>query len=162
MNQETKLATPMGTIIAKVQPDERHPAMKLFLVSDDKLEKELFTAVEVRSDYPRDGVNSLRLLIYGDTSKHYTNVITLYEEKTKTVLDQVEESIAMAGYKVKRAIFCHTCGKQLNSWDLRCSKALAYRHPNCEACIAQEYDKTPDELRAFMEGWFGMRPCMGL
>ena len=56
---------------------------------------------------------------------------------------------------------CHSCGNPLNSWDLRCSKALAYRFPICEKCMALEYDKTPDELRAYMEDWFGMRPCMG-
>lgn len=57
---------------------------------------------------------------------------------------------------------CHVCGKQLNSWDARCSKALAYRHKTCEACIAKEYDKTPDELRSILEHHFGMTPCLGI
>lgn len=58
--------------------------------------------------------------------------------------------------------YCHACGHQINTWDKRCSKALAYINPNCESCIAKEYDKTVDELRGFFEGWFGMRPCLGI
>lgn len=57
---------------------------------------------------------------------------------------------------------CHVCGKQLNTWDVRCSKALAYQHNTCESCIANEYDKTPDELRDSLEDYFGMRPCQGI
>ncbi|MDF1495199.1 hypothetical protein [Caproiciproducens sp. CPB-2] len=57
---------------------------------------------------------------------------------------------------------CHICGEQLNSWDARCSKALVYKNPICEKCIAKEYDKTVDELRDTMEDYFGMRPCMGI
>lgn len=57
---------------------------------------------------------------------------------------------------------CHVCGKQLNSWDERCSKALAYRHKTCESCIAAEYDMTVEELRGTMEHHFGMVPCMGI
>lgn len=57
---------------------------------------------------------------------------------------------------------CHSCGQELTSWDIRCSKALAYKKPVCEACIAKEYDKDVDELRDTMEDFFGMRPCMGL
>ena len=57
---------------------------------------------------------------------------------------------------------CNSCGKQLNSWDARISKSLAYRLPCCESCIAKEYDKTADELREYFESYFGMRPCMGL
>lgn len=57
---------------------------------------------------------------------------------------------------------CHSCGKELTSWDARCSKALAYKNPVCETCIAKEYDKTVDELRGTLEDYFGMRPCMGL
>ena len=57
---------------------------------------------------------------------------------------------------------CHSCGQELTSWDLRCSKSLAYKNPICEACIAREYDITTDELRDIMEDHFGMRPCQGL
>jgi hypothetical protein len=57
---------------------------------------------------------------------------------------------------------CHKCGWQLNSWDKRCSKALAYKNAHCESCIAQEYDKTPEELRSELEEVFGMRQCMGI
>lgn len=57
---------------------------------------------------------------------------------------------------------CQSCGSRLNSWDLRCSKALAYRHPLCERCIAKEYDRSQEEFRSYMRDWFGMRPCMGL
>ncbi len=58
--------------------------------------------------------------------------------------------------------FCNACNSELTSWDLRCSKALAYKMPVCEACIAKEYDKTVDELRNTMENFFGMRPCQGI
>jgi predicted amidophosphoribosyltransferase len=58
--------------------------------------------------------------------------------------------------------YCNNCDKELTSWDLRCSKALAYKMPVCEACIAKEYDKTVDELRDTMENFFGMRPCQGI
>lgn len=57
---------------------------------------------------------------------------------------------------------CHGCGQELTSWDIRCSKALAYKNPHCESCIAKEYDKTVDELRDTLKDFFGMRPCMGV
>lgn len=58
--------------------------------------------------------------------------------------------------------YCNSCGEQLNSWDARLSKTLAYKYPCCEKCIAKEYDKTPEELRDQMENFFGMRPCQGI
>lgn len=58
--------------------------------------------------------------------------------------------------------YCNGCDCELTSWDLRCSKALAYKNPLCEVCIAKEYDKTTDEIRDALEDYFGMRPCQGL
>ena len=57
--------------------------------------------------------------------------------------------------------FCN-CKQELTSWDLRCSKSLAYKIPVCEACIAKEYGKTVDEIRDTLEEFFDMRPCQGL
>lgn len=57
---------------------------------------------------------------------------------------------------------CNSCGKQLNSWDVRLSKTLAYKIPACEKCIAKEYDMNVDALRTRMEDFFGMRPCQGI
>lgn len=54
------------------------------------------------------------------------------------------------------------CKIELTSWDLRCSKSLAYKIPRCEKCIAKEYDKTVEELRGALEDFYGMRPCMGV
>jgi predicted amidophosphoribosyltransferase len=58
--------------------------------------------------------------------------------------------------------YCHVCGKQINSWDKRCSKAIAYKHVTCENCIAKEYDRDIDDFRATMTDVFGIRPCMGI
>lgn len=58
--------------------------------------------------------------------------------------------------------YCNVCGKQLNSWDMRLSKTLAYKIPVCEACIAKEYDMDREALCARMEDFFDMRPCQGL
>ena len=57
---------------------------------------------------------------------------------------------------------CNMCGRQLNTWDVRLSKTLAYKIPVCEKCIAKEYDMDVDVLREKMEVFFGMRPCQGL
>lgn len=57
---------------------------------------------------------------------------------------------------------CNICGNQLNSWDMRLSKALAYRYPVCESCIAAEYGMDREALRSRMEDFFGMRPCQGI
>lgn len=57
---------------------------------------------------------------------------------------------------------CNICNKQLNTWDAKVSKILAYRNPVCENCIAKEYDMDTDELRARIESFFGERPCMGI
>jgi len=57
---------------------------------------------------------------------------------------------------------CNICGQQLNSWDARLSKTLAYKIPVCEECIAKEYDVETDALRSRMEDFFGMRPCAGI
>lgn len=59
-------------------------------------------------------------------------------------------------------INCNKCSCQLNSWDARLSKVLAYKIPVCEKCIAEEYDMDVDELRDRMENYLGMRPCLGL
>lgn len=59
-------------------------------------------------------------------------------------------------------INCNICGTQLNSWDARLSKTLAYKIPVCEKCIAKEYDMEADVLRTRMEDFFGMRPCQGI
>lgn len=58
--------------------------------------------------------------------------------------------------------YCHVCGRQLNSWDARCSKALGYIRKTCEGCIAKEYGRTTKELRETLEDFFGMRPCQGI
>ncbi|MCD8074392.1 MAG: hypothetical protein LUF27_05055 [Lachnospiraceae bacterium] len=57
---------------------------------------------------------------------------------------------------------CNKCLCRLNSWDRRLSKTLAYRYPLCEKCIADEYGMEVDFLRARMETYFGMRPCLGI
>lgn len=57
---------------------------------------------------------------------------------------------------------CNICDKELNSWDKRLSKTLAYKQPVCESCIAKEYDMDQDALRSRMEDIFGMRPCVGI
>lgn len=57
---------------------------------------------------------------------------------------------------------CNVCGNQINSWDVKCSKALAYKIKVCEHCIAKEYDMDVDALRNKLENFFGMRPCMGI
>lgn len=58
--------------------------------------------------------------------------------------------------------YCHVCERQLNSWDARLSKVLAYKNPLCESCIANEYGMEANELRTRMEDYFGMRPCQGI
>jgi DNA-directed RNA polymerase subunit RPC12/RpoP len=57
---------------------------------------------------------------------------------------------------------CHSCGKELNSWDMRISHALGYKYIVCEECVAKEYGKDKQEVREIMEDFFGMRPCQGL
>lgn len=57
---------------------------------------------------------------------------------------------------------CNVCGAQLNSWDKRISKTLAYRYPCCEKCVAKEYDMEVDEVRAKFEHIFGLHPCQGI
>ncbi len=57
---------------------------------------------------------------------------------------------------------CHSCEEELSTWDIRCSKALAYKYPVCEKCIAKEYEKTVEDLRGTLEDYFGIRPCQGL
>jgi len=58
--------------------------------------------------------------------------------------------------------YCNCCDKELTSWDLKCSKSLAYKTPVCEVCVSKEYGKTVDELRDTLEEFFGVRPCQGL
>lgn len=57
---------------------------------------------------------------------------------------------------------CNICSRQLNSWDVRLSKALTYEYPVCESCIANEYDMDTDTVRSYFEEVFGLRPCTGL
>ena len=57
---------------------------------------------------------------------------------------------------------CNICDEQLNSWDARLSKTLAYKNKVCEKCIANEYDMDVEALRTRMEDYYGMRPCQGL
>lgn len=65
------------------------------------------------------------------------------------------------GGKAKEA--CNSCCRTLNSWDKKIAKAVGYiKSFPCESCLAQEYDMTVEELRAFFEDHFGMRPCQGI
>ncbi|RKJ18404.1 hypothetical protein D7X48_18155 [bacterium D16-50] len=57
---------------------------------------------------------------------------------------------------------CGICGQQLNSWDVRISKTLAYKNRVCEKCIAEEYGMDVEALRGRMEDYFGIRPCVGI
>lgn len=57
---------------------------------------------------------------------------------------------------------CNICGKRLNSWDKRLSRALTYESAVCESCIAGEYDMDRTALRSYFERVFGMVPCTGL
>lgn len=57
---------------------------------------------------------------------------------------------------------CNICGHELNTWDARLSKSLAYKNKVCEKCIANEYDMDVDVLRERMEDYFGIRPCQGI
>lgn len=60
-------------------------------------------------------------------------------------------------------ITCPACGRRLNSWDVRCSKALGYlKYQICESCLCAEYDRDVESFRSTMETFFGMRPCRGL
>jgi len=77
------------------------------------------------------------------------------------VNDEQEKEFAVARVKWLDKN-CNVCGHQLNSWDARISKVLAYKYPCCESCIAKEYDKSTEELREQFEHWFGLRPCMGI
>lgn len=58
--------------------------------------------------------------------------------------------------------YCNACSAQLNSWDARLSRTLAYKFPVCEKCIAKEYDMDVEALREKMEDFYGMRPCQGV
>ncbi|HBH71132.1 MAG TPA: hypothetical protein DDX59_06640 [Lachnospiraceae bacterium] len=64
---------------------------------------------------------------------------------------------------MKISITCPLCGRELNTWDVRVSKALGYlTYQVCENCICNEYGVTRNELRSQMEDYFGMRPCKGI
>ena len=57
---------------------------------------------------------------------------------------------------------CRLCSKQLNNWDRRLSRTLAYKQPLCEVCIAAEYDMEKGELRERMKQFYDIRPCQGI
>ena len=59
-------------------------------------------------------------------------------------------------------ISCPACGGKVNSWDKRCSRALAYKAIFCEKCIAKEYGINVEELRDTMKNHFGLIPCPGI
>ena len=59
-------------------------------------------------------------------------------------------------------ISCPVCGGKVNSWDKRCSRALAYKAIFCEACISKEYGIDVEELRDTMKNHFGLIPCPGI
>lgn len=57
---------------------------------------------------------------------------------------------------------CNVCRAQLNSWNVKISKALMYKYEVCEKCVAQEYDMNVERLRSYFEEVFDMRPCAGI
>ncbi len=77
----------------------------------------------------------------------------------KNIKDATASSKAKARLTDK---YCNICDSQLNTWDIRLSKTLAYKMPVCEKCIAKEYDMDIEVLRDKMENFFGMRPCQGI
>lgn len=57
-----------------------------------------------------------------------------------------------------------SCGTQLNSWDIRCSRAvgrLKESYHLCVPCLAAEYDMRIDYFEAQLLEYFGMLPCRG-
>ena len=63
----------------------------------------------------------------------------------------------------KLGIPCPLCGRELNTWDERASRALGYlTYQVCEDCLCREYGKSREELRDILEEFFGMRPCKGI
>ena len=59
-------------------------------------------------------------------------------------------------------ISCPVCDSDVNSWDKRCSRALAYKSIVCEECIAKECGLDVEELRDTMKNHFGLIPCPGI
>jgi len=59
---------------------------------------------------------------------------------------------------------CPKCQSQMSSWDVRASKALGYKKFQvCESCLCKEYDiASPAHLRASLESYLGIRPCIGI
>lgn len=58
--------------------------------------------------------------------------------------------------------YCEYCGDELNTWDDRVRKALAFDFDICENCIAEEYQINIDYLRKVMSDRFGAHPCEGI
>ena len=56
---------------------------------------------------------------------------------------------------------CHKCGRKMNTWDIRLTKAFK-SYDTCEQCFCDIYDMDKDAFRNRMENYFGMRPCMGI
>ena len=57
--------------------------------------------------------------------------------------------------------YCHKCGTQMNTWDMRLTKAFKTRN-TCEECFCDIYDMDKDAFRDRMENYFDMRPCKGI
>jgi hypothetical protein len=57
--------------------------------------------------------------------------------------------------------YCHRCGEQMNSWDMRLTKTFKVRN-TCESCFCRIYDMERDDFRTSMENFFDMRPCQGI
>lgn len=57
--------------------------------------------------------------------------------------------------------YCHKCGEQMNSWDMRLTKTFKVKN-TCEKCFCDIYDMDQERFRSSMEDFFGMRPCQGI
>lgn len=53
--------------------------------------------------------------------------------------------------------YCHQCGQELTSWEIRCNEANIYQNLLCESCITEKYDISVEYLREIMEGFFGIK-----
>lgn len=56
------------------------------------------------------------------------------------------------------------CGRRLDTWDVRCSKAVGLLQDSqhiCVVCLAEYYEVSVDYFVAYLKREFGMEPCLG-
>ena len=156
--QRIEVETIFGTLSAEISGDPFYPGITVCVEerngNDEKREKQL-ARVEATPDSPKDGVHSLRLLVYNSDNDDFTDDFTFAEEDS----DNVPLAAEWARYTQylkswadshSSPLFAGCCPACFDEW--RTSEYLEEDEPTTPKYVVQGCKEVTHEDETFIEG----------